>query len=284
MNKVKDITKKMCVIGDGGVGKTSLIRRFVIDKFDDKYITTIGTKTSRKTMIIKENGTKLNLTLIIWDILGQRNFTRINKTAYRGANGAFIVLDLSRRATLYSFESWLISLHNVAGDIPITVLANKNDLKADFGEDEIETLVKDYGSPYYLTSAKTGKNVNEAFYSLGQMMLKSWAERNIGPQVELSKVFEKEKCIEIDPNKKLTVQEAEDIIMTRYCDLLEDLDFAMAIIRKQFKRADVDFKYPTPEGLAKVVGYLIDAASDQVEPSRLKNEESTYSNLIRRIS
>ena len=274
---------KICIFGDGGVGKTSLIRRFVIDKFDDKYITTIGTKTSRKTMIIKENGTKLNLTLIIWDILGQRNFTRINKTAYRGANGAFIVLDLSRRATLYSFESWLISLHNVAGDIPITVLANKNDLKADFGEDEIETLVKDYGSPYYLTSAKTGKNVNEAFYSLGQMMLKSWAERNIGPQVELSKVFEKEKCIEIDPNKKLTVQEAEDIIMTRYCDLLEDLDFAMAIIRKQFKRADVDFKYPTPEGLAKVVGYLIDAASDQVEPTRLKNEESAYSNLIRRI-
>ncbi len=283
MNKVKDITKKMCVIGDGGVGKTSLIRRFVIDKFDDKYITTIGTKTSRKTMIIKENGTKLNLTLIIWDILGQRNFTRINKTAYRGANGAFIVLDLSRRATLYSFESWLISLHNVAGDIPITLLANKNDLKAEFGEDEIETLVKDYGFPYYLTSAKTGKNVNEAFYSLGQMMLKSWADRKIGPQVELSKVLDKEKCIEIDPNKKLTVQEAEDIIMTRYCSLLEDLDFAMAIIREQFKRADVDFKYPTPEGLAKVVGYLIDAASDQVEPSRLKNEESAYSNLIRRI-
>jgi hypothetical protein len=72
--------------------------------------------------------------------------------------------------------------------------------------------------------------------------------------------------------------------MTRYCDLLEDLDYAMAIIREQFKRADVDFKYPTPEGLAKVVGYLIDAASDQIEPIRLKNEESAYSNLIRRIS
>jgi len=283
MNQVKDIMKKMCVIGDGGVGKTSLIRRFVIDKFDDKYIATIGTKTSRKTMLIKDDGAKLNLTLIIWDLLGQRNFTRINKTAYRGANGAFIVLDLSRMETLYSFESWLISLHKVAGDIPIIVLANKNDLKAEFGKDEIETLIGDYGFPFCLTSAKTGENVNEAFYSLGNMMLKYWANRKIGPQLGISKVFENELGVELDPSKKLTVLEVEDIIMTRYCDLLEDLDYAMAIIREQFKRADVDFKYPTPEGLAKVVGYLIDAASDQIEPTRLKNEESTYSNLIRRI-
>lgn len=283
MNKVKDITKKMCVIGEGGVGKTSLIRRYVIDKFDDKYLATIGTKTSRKTMKIKEDGLNANLTLIIWDILGQRNFTRINKTAYTGANGAFIVLDLSRRRTLYSFENWLLSLQSVAGYIPVIVLANKNDLKAEFGKEEIETLVKDYDFPYHLTSAKTGENVNEAFYSLGKMMLESWADRNFGPQLKISKVIEKEKDAEMEQSKKLSVIEVEDIIMTRYCDLLEDLDFAMAIIRAQFKRANVDFKYPTPEGLAKVVGYLIDAASDQVEPARLKNEESTYSNLIRRI-
>lgn len=283
MNQVKDITKKMCVIGEGGVGKTSLIRRYVIDKFDDKYLATIGTKTSRKSMKIKDDDTNANLTLIIWDILGQRNFTRVNKTAYTGANGAFIVLDLSRRRTLYSFESWLLSLHTVAGDIPVIILANKSDLKAEFGENEIETLVKDYGFPYHLTSAKTGENVNEAFYSLGKMMLESWANRKIGPQLKISKVLEKEKDAEMDQSKKLSVIEVEDIIMTRYCDLLEDLEFAMAIIREQFKRANVDFKYPTPEGLAKVVGYLIDAASDQIEPARLKNEESAYSNLIRRI-
>ncbi|MEE9150477.1 MAG: Rab family GTPase [Thermoplasmata archaeon] len=283
MNQVKVIMKKMCVIGDGGVGKTSLIRRFVIDKFDDKYIATIGTKTSRKTMIIKDDDANVNLTLIIWDILGQRNFTRINKAAYRGANGAFIVLDLSRRETLYSFGSWLLSLHSVAGGIPVIVLVNKNDLKAGFGKDEIETLVKDYGFPYYLTSAKTGENVNEAFYSLGKMMLKSWADMNIGAQLRISKAPENEMDVEIGPNKKLSVIEVEDIIMTRYCDLLEDLDFAMAIIRKQFKRADVDFKFPTTEGLAKVVDYLIDAASDQVEATRLRDEESTYSTLIRRI-
>ena len=283
MNQVKDITKKMCVIGEGGVGKTSLIRRYVIDKFDDKYLATIGTKISRKTMRIKDDETDANLTLIIWDILGQRNFTRVNKTAYTGANGAFIVLDLSRRRSLYSFENWLLSLHSVAGDIPVVVLANKSDLKAEFGEDEIETLVEDYGFPYHLTSAKTGENVNEAFYSLGKMMLESWADRKIGPHLKISKAFEKEMDAETDQSRKLSVIEVEDIIMTRYCDLLEDLDFAMAIIREQFKRADVNFKYPTPEGLAKVVGYLIDAASDQIEPTRLKNEESAYSNLIRRI-
>ena len=77
--------------------------------------------------------------------------------------------------------------------------------------------------------------------------------------------------------------DVEDIIMTRYCELLVDQDFAMAIIREQFKKANVDFRNPTPEGLMKVVEYIINAASDQVEATRLAKEKEAYSNLIRMI-
>ena len=284
MAKVKDMMKKMVVIGEAGAGKTSLIRRFVVDKFDDKYIVTIGTKTSKKILTLREGGAEVNLKLIIWDILGQRTFPKLKESAYKGSNGAFVVLDLTKRDTLETFESWLLSLYKVSGEIPVIVLANKNDLKGEFGKKDIEKLVEVYGFPFYLTSAKTGKNVNEAFYTLGKMMLKPWKGMKIQPPIEKVKELEKEVSIELDPDRKLTALEVEDIIMARYCDLLEDPDYAMAIIREQFKKAEVDFRYPTAEGLAKVVDYLINAASDQVEASRLKNEGRAYANLIRRIS
>ena len=128
MTKERNLKKKLCVVGDEAVGKTSLIRRFVVDKFDDKYIVTIGTKTSKKTLSIRSDDSNINLNLMIWDILGQRQFSRLKESAFRGTNGAFIVLDLTRRETLYSFDSWLQSLQNVAGEIPVVVLANKSDL------------------------------------------------------------------------------------------------------------------------------------------------------------
>ena len=74
------------------------------------------------------------------------------------------------------------------------------------------------------------------------------------------------------------------MIIARYCDLLEDTDFAMAIIRKQFERAGVNFEFPTINGLAKVTEYLIDAASDRVETTRLEREKRAYGDLIRRIA
>jgi len=283
MAETKEIMKKMCVIGGAAVGKTSLIRRFVVDKFDDKYILTIGTKTSKKILTFKDGATNVSLKLMIWDILGQKNFPKLKESAYKGTNGAFIVVDLSRRETLYTFEGWLLSLFKVSGEIPIVVLANKSDLKSEIEKEEIDNLVKDYGFPYYITSAKTGKNVNEAFHTLGKMMLKPWKEEKIGPQLEISQVYEDKLGIETDPERKLTALEVEDMIMARYCELLEDPDYAMAIIREQIKKSDVNFKYPTPEGLEKIVDHLINAASDHVEKDRLNKEKREYLNLIRKI-
>lgn len=283
MTEYKEVMKKMCVLGEAAAGKTSLIRRFVVDKFDDKYIVTIGTKTSKKILTIRGEDANVSLKLMIWDILGQSHFQKLKESAFKGSNGAFIVLDLTRRETLESFNQWLGSLYKIVPDIPVVLLANKNDLEGKFGREEIEEVVSAYGFPFFFTSAKTGENVNNAFYTLGKMMIEHWKPSKSTPKAE---VEEKEGALEPEAeiDRNLSAVDVEDIIMARYCDLLEDPEFAMAIIRQQFKRAEVDFRNPTPEGLLMVVDYIISAAADQVEQNRLQDEKKAYEDLIRMIS
>lgn len=283
MTGFKEMMKKMCVIGEAAAGKTSLIRRFVVDKFDDKYIVTIGTKTSKKILTIRDGNVNVSLKLMIWDILGQSHFDKLKESAFKGSNGAFIVLDLTRRETLEAFDKWLESLYNIVPNIPVIVLANKNDLEPKFTKDEIEETINKYGFPYFLTSAKTGENVDNAFYTIGKMMIDGWKCSEIQPQTAPTEALDDAISETVALERKLTAIDVEDIIMARYCELLEDPEFAMAIIREQFRKANVDFRNPTPEGLMKVVEYIINAASDQVEAARLAKEKKAYSNLIRMI-
>lgn len=283
MTEFKEMMKKMCVIGEAAAGKTSLIRRFVVDKFDDKYIVTIGTKTSKKILSIRDGNINVSLKLMIWDILGQSHFDKLKESAFKGSNGAFIVLDLTRKETLQAFDKWLESLYNIVPNIPVIVLANKNDLEPKFTKDEIEEVLNKYGFPYFLTSAKTGENVDNAFYTLGKMMIDGWKCNEIQPQAATPEALDDAISEGVALERKLTAIDVEDIIMARYCELLEDPEFAMAIIREQFRKANVDFRNPTAEGLMKVVEYIINAASDQVESARLAKEKKAYSNLIRMI-
>lgn len=173
-NSVTDkftIKYKICLLGDGGVGKTSLIRRFVLDQFDDKYLATFGTKISKKTIEIdKDNDEDINLHLMIWDVMGQKEFKKAQKHAYNNCNGALIVCDLTRYNTLESIESWCEDLFSVTDEVPIIILANKNDLhdQATFKEEDLEKISKKLNAPFLLTSAKTGNNVETAFLEIGK--------------------------------------------------------------------------------------------------------------------
>ena len=279
MPEVKHIIKKMCMMGEAAVGKTSLIRRFVLDKFDDRYISTLGTKTTAKELHLTIGEGVIILKLQIWDILGLRCFGKLQRNAFRGANGAFFVLDTTRPGTLYSFENWLSSLYKVTGEIPVIVLANKNDLKAKVRNNEIEKIAMDYGFLHYFTSAKTGKNVIEAFETLGKLMIKPWKGLRTMALPEMPDTLEIEP--EMNSDRKLSIFEVEDIIMARYCELLEDPDFAMAIMREQFKRAGLNYMCPTVQELRKAVEYLLDAASNRIEAPRLAKERKAYTNLIK---
>lgn len=174
----KKVQKKICVLGDWASGKTSLVRRYVHDVYDDHYIATIGVKISSKDMVVKHLRKnplmKVNLTMLLWDLVGQKEFRSVQTTAYNCSNGAFVVCDLTRPGTIDSIEWWIGSLFKKTGPIPIVILANKVDLTKDeiplFFKQKLEAMAKKYNAIILPTSAKTGRNVGSAFGKMGHMV------------------------------------------------------------------------------------------------------------------
>ncbi len=158
---------KLCLLGDGAVGKTSLVRRYVFDVFDDKYLMSFGTKVSKKTVLFDA----VQADLMIWDILGQRVQSSLHAAYYRGAAGALVVCDSTRPETVKSLSSWVDSFISVVGDMPVIVLANKSDLPKNISMDELRSFCESIGAPLLETSAKTGTNVEEAFEQIARRMV-----------------------------------------------------------------------------------------------------------------
>ncbi len=175
MPQIQKMKIKICLVGEGAVGKTSLMRRFVYDEFDDRYITTMGAKVSKKDIMVREqNGSRVKVKMTIWDIMGQKSFRDIMKEAFfHGAQGVLAVCDVTRRETLSELHDWVASVHKVTGEIPIHFLGNKVDLKDQitFPKSELAEVAAAYDSPYDYTGARTGENVQEAFDNLAKMMV-----------------------------------------------------------------------------------------------------------------
>lgn len=163
----KRMKAKVCLVGEQAVGKTSLVRRFVLDAFDDSYIATMGAKVLKRDIEVSdETYGNLLVNLVIWDIMGNKSFRDLFKEAFfQGAQGLIAVCDVTRKATLTELESWIKAVSKVAGDIPVQILANKVDLVDDteLAEDDIKEFSDRMGSTYVLTSAKTGENVEDSF-------------------------------------------------------------------------------------------------------------------------
>jgi small GTP-binding protein len=173
MKQPENLKAKVCFLGDWSIGKTSLIQKFVKNMFSENYLVTVGTRTSKKTIVIKkpEFQSEINLTLLIWDIMGQISFRKILHPSYfKGAKGAFLVCDLTREDTLKHLDDWVDSLFTEGNLMPTVFIANKSDLtdQYEFGVKEIERVASIYNSPFYITSAKTGENVERAFQALGE--------------------------------------------------------------------------------------------------------------------
>jgi len=158
---------KLCLLGDGAVGKTSLVRRFVFDVFDDKYLMSFGTKVVKKE--IKVGDTELDM--LIWDILGQRTQDALHAAYYKGATGALAVCDFTRPDTMKNLNSWLGNFRSVVGNMPVIILGNKSDLEKRFTMSQLEEYGKSVGCDVIETSAKTGLNVERAFIELGDKLV-----------------------------------------------------------------------------------------------------------------
>jgi small GTP-binding protein len=173
--QITKLSKKICLLGNPAVGKTSLIRAFVYETFEDEYISTIGSKVSKKEVEFFDEEAKkyYQISLIIWDIAGQQTFKHVKQAYYRGAKGALVVADVTRVTTLQSLDDWVKSLTEVVGDVPLVLLLNKTDLidQIKFSLADVQDIAARHKAKTMLCSAKTGKNVEKAFLDLAKMMV-----------------------------------------------------------------------------------------------------------------
>ncbi|MFQ5910048.1 MAG: Rab family GTPase, partial [Thermoplasmata archaeon] len=126
MVETRRLKSKVCLVGEKAVGKTSLIKRYVLNTFDDRYITTIGTKVSKKELELEGKDIRVQLDMTIWDIMGEKGFRELLKDAYfYGADGVLAVADLTRKKSLADLDDWIDSTIKEAGKIPVIIAVNK---------------------------------------------------------------------------------------------------------------------------------------------------------------
>jgi small GTP-binding protein len=165
---MKQLTTKICLLGDFSVGKTSLVRRFVESRFDESYISTIGVRVSRKTLNLAVPD-PTTLTLLIWDTAGSEPFNTIVRTYYQGSSAALLVCDLTRSETLVSLGTYIHEFQSINPGVPFVIIGNKTDLvgQRTIPDELIHATATTYGAPWFLGSAKTGDGVEQAFQALG---------------------------------------------------------------------------------------------------------------------
>jgi|TARA_R110002126_G_scaffold78829_1_gene196046 small GTP-binding protein len=160
------IAKKVLLVGNFGVGKTSLIRRFVLNEFSEAYISTIGVRVSTK--IVELNTEKIKL--LIWDVAGTKDDEKVPKAYFLGASAAMYVFDVSREETYLNLEQQIETVRQLSGLKEIMIVGNKKDLLSLI---QLEELKNKINIPINLiTSAKENENVEDAFTSLAKQSLK----------------------------------------------------------------------------------------------------------------
>jgi small GTP-binding protein len=156
---------KMIVVGDGGVGKTTLIHRFLTGTYLDQRMT-VGSGFATRDL----NMEGVTITLAIWDFAGEERFRFLLPTYCRGSLGCILAFDLTRPPTFYHLDQWLTLVRNNTNDIPILLVGNKRD-----AGDKNSDLAGDYAqinslSGYLETSAKQGYNVANTFETIANLM------------------------------------------------------------------------------------------------------------------
>lgn len=161
--------RKICMIGDFAVGKTSLVSRFVHSTFSDKYLTTVGVKIDTKSIELPSGDA---LKLVLWDIAGKSAFARIDTSYLRDASGYLIVIDGTRPDTLDNAVELQRTVEEQLGEIPFSALLNKTDLQGQWAlNDDLVSGLQTRGWSLSRTSALSGDGVEQAFTELGARMV-----------------------------------------------------------------------------------------------------------------
>jgi len=171
---------KVVLLGEGCVGKTSLMLRYVQDQFNDKHLTTIQASFLSKKLTV--DGQRVNLA--IWDTAGQEKFHALGPIYYRDANGAILVYDITDRDSFDRVQNWVKELKKMLGEgIVLVIVGNKCDLERQrkVTLDEAEAYAKTVGAEHFSTSAKLNKGLKEMFLELTKKLLeRSDAQQRAG--------------------------------------------------------------------------------------------------------
>nr|XP_057923478.1 ras-related protein Rab-21 [Doryrhamphus excisus] len=168
----RNFSFKVVLLGEGCVGKTSLVLRYCENKFNDKHITTLQASFLNKKLNI--TGKRVNLA--IWDTAGQERFHALGPIYYRDSNGAVLVYDVTDDDSFQKVKSWVKELRKMLGnDICLCIVGNKIDLDKDrnVSTEEAESYAASVGAKHYQTSAKLNKGIEELFLDLCKRMMEA---------------------------------------------------------------------------------------------------------------
>jgi len=165
---------KLILGGEGGVGKTSMVHRFVEDAFQTDYKSTIGTSIMKKECDFEGLDSKVRF--VLWDLAGQAQFKRVRQSYLSNAEAGILVYDVTRKDTLNKVENWFNEIKDVSTSISLILVGNKIDLTEDrvISTEMGEALAKKLNLSYIETSAKTGENINDAFKMLALQRIKEF--------------------------------------------------------------------------------------------------------------
>lgn len=157
-----DYLFKIVMVGDPGVGKSSILLRFADEMYSENYYATIGVDFRFKTLLMNNKSIKLQ----IWDTAGQEKFRSLTTAYYKGADAILLAFDLTNRHSFESLEEWLDQINEYTTTDPVVIMIGaKSDVHSghNVNRQEIEEFANEKGFPYYLVSAKTNENVMECF-------------------------------------------------------------------------------------------------------------------------
>jgi small GTP-binding protein len=170
-----DFIVKIVLLGDGGVGKTSLVYRFIENRFSRDFKSTLGVNLLKKKVKLDDK----DVSVQIWDLGGQEAYKKLRKLYLEGAQGALIVFDVLSQRSFDNLEDWTQSFIQIRGSsMPMVLIANKIDMEEHriISKQQAETYAKKYNMRLIETSAATGENVEKAFIELIKKVVESITE------------------------------------------------------------------------------------------------------------
>lgn len=274
---MEEVLKKVVLLGDSAVGKTSLMNRFIHNEFNEEYISTVGARVSKKVVNVELYDQEYAVNMMVWDIIGSEGYESTQSRHIAGLNGGILVSDLSRPETIKKLgKYWLPLLSKTTGETlpPILYVGNKLDIANEtvasqtpnlFSEMDKNVREKDIIErykvldPYVITSAKTGEGVEEGFRTLAIMMMME--HHSYDPLTRQMDEVIAESIYAEDERK--TARSVLDMIVADFPFVVQSSEVSRTILQDCFGRTDMSKDEPNPEGIRRIIECLTRLALDK---------------------